>query len=305
MSEILQQSSDQAERKVIFTTKEIQEQNIPCKFELPEPEHCKYCGRTLYYEGVLAFGSIVTIRRESPERCTCDKALAYWSKKDKEDEEQKKRVDRQKEIEKRQSRMNRLIVNSGMSKRQQFCSFDNYTVTVPGQKNALEIAEKYVTCFEDKKSIGKGLYIEGTNGTGKTHLASAIAMALINKFYSVKCQTAVALLENIKKAYNDYSDYTEDEILDRFRKVDLLIIDDLGKEQVTNWGVATLYSIIDYRYNEMLPTIITTNYNEQMLIERMTVNDDCQNIKAIISRFRETTDVITMAWNDYRGAAHG
>lgn len=307
MSELQSPNSNQAEPKVIFTTKEIQEQHIPCKFELPEPEHCKYCGKPLYYEGIKFYETIVTIRNV-PQRCTCNEAVKYWKQKDEETAKKKAAEMAEQERKKRQDKISCLIKRSRMMRKYQNCTFDNYYIDA---RNALQVkayqnAQLYVAEFEDNKKLGKGLYIEGTNGTGKTHIAAAITLALINRFYRAIFQTANDMLADIKKAYNEYSDCTEDEILSKYKNADLLVIDDLGKEQVTNWGVSVLFTIINYRYAEMLPTIITTNYNENMLIERLTPKDgDSSNIMSIVSRLRETTDVITMVWNDYRGGAHG
>lgn len=108
------------------------------------------------------------------------------------------------------------------------------------------------------------------------------------------------MLADIKKAYNS-DKLSESAVLSVYKAVDLLIIDDLGKEQCTEWSMSILYTIINDRYESMKPTIITTNYNEDMLISRLTLkNGDSSNIEAIISRLRENTEVITMAWEDYR-----
>jgi DNA replication protein DnaC len=63
-----------------------------------------------------------------------------------------------------------------------------------------------------------------------------------------------------------------------------------------------LYSILNDRYEEMRPTIITTNYGEQQLIARLTPKDgDKRNAEAIISRLHVSNVVVIMDWADYRG----
>lgn len=79
------------------------------------------------------------------------------------------------------------------------------------------------------------MYIEGTNGTGKTHLAAAIALQLIGEGIPVICKTSSDLLMDIKKAF-DRPEVRESEVLDVYKKVELLIIDDLGKEQCSDWN---------------------------------------------------------------------
>lgn len=77
--------------------------------------------------------------------------------------------------------------------------------------------------------------------------------------------------------------------------------EDLGKEQCTDWSVSTLYSILNDRYEDMKPTIITTNYNADELVRALTPKGgDGTKARAIISRLREVSTVITMAWPDYR-----
>ena len=78
------------------------------------------------------------------------------------------------------------------------------------------------------------------------------------------------------------------------------MIDDLGKERATEWSVTILYRIINDRYEAMLPTIITTNYNSDVLTEKLTVKGDRETADAIVSRFIESSDCVTMAWKDYR-----
>lgn len=66
--------------------------------------------------------------------------------------------------------------------------------------------------------------------------------------------------------------------------------------------MSTLYSILNDRYEDMRPTIVTTNYNAESLIGALTPKGfDNTKIMAIISRLRETSTVMTMAWEDARG----
>ena len=109
------------------------------------------------------------------------------------------------------------------------------------------------------------------------------------------------MLMDIKKAF-DRPEVRESEVLDVYKKVELLIIDDLGKEQCSDWSMSTLYSILNDRYEDMRPTIVTTNYNAENLIGALTPKGfDNTKIMAIISRLRETSTVMTMAWEDARG----
>ena len=164
-----------------------------------------------------------------------------------------------------------------------------------------KVAE-YAENFAEYAGRGEGLFIVGPNGTGKTHLAAATALHLISKGVPVVCKTSENMLSDIKRAF-DSKEATEYEVLKAYKDVDLLIVDDLGKEQCTDWSISTLYSILNDRYEDMKPTIITTNYSGSDLTEALTpkgYGDD--KIKAIVSRLREVSEVVKMDWEDYRRA---
>lgn len=162
------------------------------------------------------------------------------------------------------------------------------------------MATDYIKNFREYFTQGKGLYLEGPCGTGKTHLAIAIALAIINTGVPVICKTSIDILGDIKRCYERNSEVTEEEVLEAYKTVDLLIIDDLGKEQVTEWSVPVLYSILNERYEALLPTIITTNYNTTALAEKLSAKGDAETATAIISRFVESSKRVTMSWADYR-----
>lgn len=197
-------------------------------------------------------------------------------------------------------KVGRLLGESGIKKRFQQRTFPNFIRNTPEREQSYRTAKEYADTFPIHRERGEGLYIEGTNGTGKTHLAAAIALQLIGEGIPVICKTSGDLLQDIKKSF-DTEGVREHEVLDIYKKVDLLIIDDLGKEQCTDWGMSTLYSILNDRYEDMKPTIITTNYDTESLIRALTPKGmDGSKIIAIISRLRETSAVMTMAWDDWR-----
>ena len=296
--------------KFIFTSKEVEENGFSLGNTIPpQPTKCKYCGKILYYEAVCFNGAVKTWITDFPQRCDCEKAVQFWKDYDAKQEkrmlEQKRAEDAEKKRQVFLNRINRILGESGIKKRFLSRTFENFKVNKKNKK-AFDAAKEYVEDFDFNKKTGKGIYFEGTNGTGKTHLAVAISLELINKGIPVICKSSIDLLADVKKAYDDTTSISENAVIDIYRKVDLLIIDDLGKELCTPWTVSTLYAILDYRYEDLRPTIITTNYNEEMLIKRLTPQGgDSLNAEAIVSRFRECNDVVTMAWEDYRSVGNG
>ena len=282
----------------IYTSKEVEELGIPSTQPVPKPEKCKYCGKTLYYECVVLMGQAMIWNLEKP-RCDCEKAVAFWKGWDAKQEKIKKEKELAEEQELRKQKIESILGKSGIKKRYLSRTIDSFSVTAEN-KRSFEVATDYIKNFREYFTQGKGLYLEGPCGTGKTHLAIAIALAIINTGVPVICKTSIDMLGDIKRCYERNSEVTEEEVLEAYKTVDLLIIDDLGKEQVTEWSVPVLYSILNERYEALLPTIITTNYNTTALAEKLSAKGDTETAKAIISRFVESYKRVTMAWADYR-----
>lgn len=282
----------------IYTSKEVEELGIPSTQPVPKPEKCKYCGKTLYYECVVLMGQAMIWNLEKP-RCDCEKAVAFWKDWDAKQEKIKKEKELAEEQELRKQKIESILGKSGIKKRYLSRTIDSFSVTAENKKS-FEVATDYIKNFREYFTQGKGLYLEGPCGTGKTHLAIAIALAIINTGVPVICKTSIDILGDIKRCYERNSEVTEEEVLEAYKTVDLLIIDDLGKEQVTEWSVPVLYSILNERYEALLPTIITTNYNTTALAEKLSAKGDAETATAIISRFVESSKRVTMSWADYR-----
>lgn len=266
----------------------------------PEPKTCQFCGKTLEPQGVVWGGEVMLWQPFSP-RCDCEKASEYWKRVDEAKEQERLKAEEEKRREAMRQRVAKLLGNSGIKRRFQQRTFPNFRCDTAGRARNYKIAKEYADNFAYHSARGDGLYIEGTNGTGKTHLAAAIALQLIGEGVPVICKTSTDLLLDIRKSF-DTAGVREHEILGVYKRVDLLIIDDLGKEQCSDWSMSTLYAILNDRYEDMKPTIITTNYNNGDLIKALTPNGkDNSKIVAIISRLRETSTVMTMAWADIRG----
>lgn len=282
----------------IYTSKEVEELGIPSTQPVPKPEKCKYCGKTLYYECVVLMGQAMIWNLEKP-RCDCEKAVAFWKGWDAKQEKIKKEKELAEEQELRKQKIESILGKSGIKKRYLSRTIDSFSVTAEN-KRSFEVATDYIKNFREYFTQGKGLYLEGPCGTGKTHLAIAIALAIINTGVPVICKTSIDILGDIKRCYERNSEVTEEEVLEAYKSVDLLIIDDLGKEQTTEWSVPVLYSILNERYEALLPTIITTNYNTTALAEKLSAKGDTETATAIISRFVESSKRVTMSWADYR-----
>ena len=294
-----QANGDSNKHGPIYTSKEVIALGIPSDEPIPKPKTCKYCGKTLYHECIVIAGKALVWWLNQPQRCDCEKAVEFWKRWDAKQEELRKAQAIAEEQEQKRRKIEAILGKSGLKKRYLSRSFENFIVNDVNRK-AYEIAKSYVDNWQENKDKGEGLYFEGTCGTGKTHLAVAIAMKLINQGVPVICKTSIDLLASIKQSYERDSTVNEEDIIEAYNTVDLLVIDDLGKERATEWSVPILYRIINDRYENMLPTVITTNYNTDDLIDKLNASNDNEKAEAIISRFKGSASCVTMAWEDYR-----
>lgn len=104
------------------------------------------------------------------------------------------------------------------------------------------------------------LFLTGNRGTGKTHLAVAVLKRAYEQ-YGVRGQFWLAqrLLDRINATYDDESTETLQGVMAELERVPLLVIDDFGSEKSTEAARARLFSIVDFRYSNGRPLVVTSN----------------------------------------------
>lgn len=140
--------------------------------------------------------------------------------------------------------------HSQISQRFKQRTFENF-VAEPSIQKAYDIAIN----FQPKNN---GLLLMGPCGVGKTHLAAAIANKQIGKVPTLFISCPELLFE-MREIIGGRKKHLHQYLFDLARKGKFLVLDDIGAEKSSEWVQETLFILVNYRYEHMLPTVFTTN----------------------------------------------
>ena len=148
-----------------------------------------------------------------------------------------------------------------MADRMTFDSFrtDGGGIFTPEQAAAFVGAHAYVNRWAQAERPNGWLMLMGPHGVGKTHLAVAAAVVRRNRGDDVYFSTVANLLDHLRAAYSPNSAVAHADLLMRISSAELLVLDDMGAERNTPFAEDKLFQIVNHRYEERLPTIITTS----------------------------------------------
>lgn len=179
------------------------------------------------------------------------------------------------------------------------CSLENYEPVNEDAKRALKVCQAYASRWPERLQKGGGLVMCGKPGTGKNHLALAIARHAITEHQSSAVfTTALKIAREYKSTWSKGSTRTEDDVIRYFTRPDLLIIDEVGVQFGSDAEKLIMFEIINTRYERMKPTILISNQTKDELaafigervIDRMSDGGGC---------------TLSFTWDSYRskGAA--
>jgi DNA replication protein DnaC len=160
-------------------------------------------------------------------------------------------------------------------------------------KAAVAEVRAYVDDLDRRLAEGRGLWLFGDTGTGKTTLAMLISKAALEAGRSVAIYSLPKLLARIRRTYD--SEPGGDSYLSLFDKltsVDLLHIDDLGAEKRSDWVLEQLYALINERYETERSVVITTNLDHAKLEEQIG--------SRTVSRLSQICDEVALYGDDRR-----
>ncbi len=143
----------------------------------------------------------------------------------------------------------------------QHCTFDTFMSEgiglTPQKQRNLKMAYDRVLAYANEPD--GWLVLKGGYGCGKTHLAAAIANHRLSLGHTALFISTPDLLDHLRAAFGPSSETSYDQRFEQVRNASMLILDDLGTQSNSDWAQEKLYQIFNYRYNNRLPTIITTN----------------------------------------------
>lgn len=171
--------------------------------------------------------------------------------------------------------------------------FKNYQetnkVTARAKRKAIDYTKSFIAGEKDRFN----LLLTGSCGTGKSHLSVAISRTLKEKGFIVGFLTTGQLLSKIKSTYNKGSSKTEEDIFRDLKRIDCLILDDVGSEAIggnEDWRKGMIFEIVESRSGK--PTIYTSNLTEEDLDKAVGGR--------VYSRLFDNTQFIDLFTDDFR-----
>lgn len=170
-------------------------------------------------------------------------------------EEQEQALEKLAQEQAKEQRCRELIRLANIPPRWREVRFDTLDPNI--QPVAQRLAREYAAGFS-KESPSLVFYSPG-NGTGKTILAACIINYVLHELrLPVMFAKARDIMLEIRKTFSDHYE-TEAEILDKISYVDLLVLDDVGVDRPSEWIKSTYWTLMDRRFDWMLPVVVTTN----------------------------------------------
>ncbi|WP_417315662.1 ATP-binding protein [Cycloclasticus pugetii] len=168
--------------------------------------------------------------------------------------------ERQRQMEMMRQRARRLVMQSGIPKRFSEKGFDNYQ---PANGKAVSILKKlreYSDVISGGKHDGRSLILLGNVGNGKTHLGCALLQNVILRTCKPGAYwTFAELIRDVKASWRKDAKFSEQDVYDRFAAPELVVLDEVGMQNFTDFEQTVAYEAINARYLLEKPTVAITN----------------------------------------------
>ena len=175
-----------------------------------------------------------------------------------------------KRLEVQKSSLHRLYQLSNLDVFRQM-TFETFNISGRGgmqeNNNTLDVA--FNTAKNFAHHLNGWLLLMGSYGTGKTHLAAAIANEVVSLGVQALFLTVPDLLDWLRYSYSSEGT-TYESRFEEIRNIHFLVLDDLGTQNTTPWAREKLFQIINHRYTHRLPTVLTSNLTLSQIDERIS-----------------------------------
>src|SRR5438105_6741833 len=196
-------------------------------------------------------------------------------------------------------RRRQRLAGANIPKRYSHCTLETFKEKSPVLKNAKTRVQEFVDLWPNADE-GRGLLLMGPCGSGKTHLAVAALIEIVNsgKPGRVLFCNFQDLLQEIQASFDSDEVPSKSEILRPLLESDLLALDELGSQKPTTFVQDILSYVSNTRYNEERTTLFTTNYPESAEGKEETLTDRIGT--RLRSRLYEMATRVPMSGTDYR-----
>ena len=176
-------------------------------------------------------------------------------------------------------------------------TFENSKILSKEENIIKQKLEYYCEHFKEAKDRGLGLYLCGEIGTGKSFYSLCVFNELLKNNYKVYRTTLNGIYQRIQSTFSNFNNLTEEKVFKDLLEADLIILDVLGKENISEtWGKSKLYTIFNFFYEKEKGIIISTNLGKEEIANFM----DTQGNDALLDRFRERLDTLEFVWESRR-----
>ncbi len=194
----------------------------------------------------------------------------------------------------RLARKKASAVQGRLPKRFREVSFDREPLLSMERRapHVIRAVRQYCRGIVSNLDEGRGLWLFGNTGTGKTTLAMLVSKSAMEADRTVAIYSLPRLLAMLRGSYDDDALYSLNDLIDRLCAVDLLHVDDVGAEQTSPWVLEQLYTIINTRYEDGRAVVVTTNLGDDEL--RAQIGD------RTVSRLHEMCETYPLDGEDQR-----